>query len=55
MGDQLVDANRVERREDIFFLTADEIDALLSGVAMFPDQPVRWLSCAGRRTRRIRR
>jgi len=38
MGDQLVGADRLERREDIFFLTADEIDALLSGVAMFPDQ-----------------
>ena len=37
IGERLVSANRLERREDIFFLTADEIDALLSGVAMFPD------------------
>jgi rifampicin phosphotransferase len=37
IGDRLVRADRLERREDIFFLTADEIDALLSGVAMFPD------------------
>ena len=37
IGERLVHADRLERRDDIFFLTADEIDALLSGVAMFPD------------------
>ena len=37
IGERLVRSDRLERREDIFFLTADEIDALLSGVAMFPD------------------
>jgi pyruvate,water dikinase len=37
IGDRLVDANRLERRDEIFFLTAEEIDALLSGVSMFPD------------------
>jgi pyruvate,water dikinase len=37
IGRPLVDANRLDNREDIFFLTADEIDALLSGMSMFPD------------------
>ena len=37
IGDRLVDASRLERRDEIFFLTAEEIDALLSGVSMFPD------------------
>jgi rifampicin phosphotransferase len=37
IGRRLTDDGRLERAEDIFFLTADEIDALLSGSAMFPD------------------
>jgi rifampicin phosphotransferase len=37
IGRRLASESRVERADDIFFLTADEIDALLSGSAMFPD------------------
>ena len=37
IGRHLVKANRLDNFEDIFFLTADEIDALLSGMSMFPD------------------
>jgi pyruvate,water dikinase len=37
VGRHLVDANRLDTPDDIFFLTADEIDALLSGMSMFPD------------------
>ncbi len=37
IGRRLTDDGRLERADDIFFLRADEIDALLSGSAMFPD------------------
>jgi pyruvate,water dikinase len=37
IGDRLVREHTLERNDDIFFLTADEIDALLAGTAMFPD------------------
>jgi rifampicin phosphotransferase len=37
IGDRLVVQGRLAARDDVFFLTADEIDALLSGHAMFPD------------------
>ena len=36
MGERLAADGRFQRAEDIFFLTADEIDELLSGAAMFP-------------------
>jgi phosphohistidine swiveling domain-containing protein len=36
LGDRLVSDRRLETRDDIFFLTADEIDDLVSGCAMFP-------------------
>jgi pyruvate,water dikinase len=36
MGSRLAAARRLDGAEDIFFLTAGEIDALLSGSAMFP-------------------
>jgi phosphohistidine swiveling domain-containing protein len=36
LGDRLVSDRRLETRNDIFFLTADEIDDLVSGCAMFP-------------------
>jgi rifampicin phosphotransferase len=37
LGDRLVAEGRLEHQDDIFFLTADEIDDLVSGYAMFPD------------------
>ena len=37
VGDDLCGAGRIERREDVFMLTMEELDALLSGSAMFPD------------------
>jgi phosphohistidine swiveling domain-containing protein len=36
LGDRLVDDGRLELRDDVFFLTADELDDLVSGSAMFP-------------------
>jgi pyruvate,water dikinase len=36
MGDRLVAAGRIVNRDDIFFLTAEEIELLASGGAMFP-------------------
>ena len=37
MGTRLVADRRLALADDIFFLTADEIDALVAGNAMFPD------------------
>jgi phosphohistidine swiveling domain-containing protein len=37
VGDQLCSDGRIERREDVFMLTMEELDALLSGNAMFPE------------------
>ncbi len=37
LGGRLVDDGRLDRADDIFFLTAEEIDELVSGCAMFPD------------------
>jgi pyruvate,water dikinase len=37
IGARLTTDGRLERVDDIFFLTAEEIDALLSGAAMFPN------------------
>ena len=37
VGDDLCAGRRLERREDVFMLTMDELDTLLSGSAMFPD------------------
>jgi rifampicin phosphotransferase len=37
LGERLVDDGRVDRAEDIFFLTAGEIDELVAGCTMFPD------------------
>ena len=53
LGDRLVDGGRLERADDIFFLTADEIDELVAGCAMFPDHQRRWWPCGGRRTREL--
>ena len=36
MGDRLVAAGRLVNRDDIFFLTAEEVELLASGGAMFP-------------------
>ena len=36
MGEKLVERGCFERREDVFFLTTQELDALASGNAMFP-------------------
>ena len=36
MGERLVARGSFERREDVFFLTYPELDALVSGSAMFP-------------------
>jgi phosphohistidine swiveling domain-containing protein len=36
LGDRLVSDRRLETRDDIFLLTADEIDDIASGCAMFP-------------------
>jgi rifampicin phosphotransferase len=37
IGDRLVAQGRLAARDDVFFLTAGEIDALLAGDTMFPD------------------
>ena len=37
IGDDLCADGRLERRDDVFMLTFDELDALLAGGAMFPD------------------
>ncbi len=37
IGGRLVADGRLDRPDDIFFLTADEIDELVAGGAMFPD------------------
>jgi phosphohistidine swiveling domain-containing protein len=37
IGARLLEQARLQQQDDVFFLTADEIDALLSGHAMFPD------------------
>ena len=37
IGDDLRDAGQLDRRDDVFMLTFDELDALLAGGAMFPD------------------
>ena len=37
IGDDLCGKGRLERRDDVFMLTVDELDALLAGGAMFPD------------------
>jgi pyruvate,water dikinase len=37
IGDDLCAEGRLDRREDVFMLTFDELDALLAGGAMFPD------------------
>jgi phosphohistidine swiveling domain-containing protein len=36
IGDRLTALGRLERRDDIFYLTYQEVDALVSGHAMFP-------------------
>jgi pyruvate,water dikinase len=42
IGERLVAQGRLVERDDVFFLTAEEIETLLAGHAMFPDhvQPV---------------
>jgi phosphohistidine swiveling domain-containing protein len=37
IGDDLCAEGRLERRDDVFMLTFEELDALLAGSAMFPD------------------
>jgi phosphohistidine swiveling domain-containing protein len=37
MGERLVERRRIAAADDLFFLTTDEVDALVSGSAMFPD------------------
>jgi phosphohistidine swiveling domain-containing protein len=37
IGDDLCAEGRFDRRDDVFMLTFDELDALLAGQAMFPD------------------
>lgn len=37
LGQRLVSTARLRRADDIFFLTVEELDALVSGSAMFPD------------------
>jgi pyruvate,water dikinase len=37
IGDDLCAEDRIERRDDVFMLTFDELDTLLAGGAMFPD------------------
>ena len=37
LGERLEQEGRIEHRDDIFLLTADEIEDLVSGYAMFPD------------------
>lgn len=36
IGDRLVDASHLNDRDDIFFLTFDEVESLLAGSTMFP-------------------
>lgn len=36
MGERLAGSGYLDRADDLFFLTTDEIDALVSGAAMFP-------------------
>ena len=36
IGEHLIQRDLVDGRDDVFFLTVDEIDAILSGSAMFP-------------------
>jgi pyruvate,water dikinase len=38
IGDHLVADGRIDRRDEVFMLTVDEIDALLAGACMFPDE-----------------
>jgi rifampicin phosphotransferase len=38
IGDDLCAEGRLHRREDVFMLTFEELDALLAGAAMFPDR-----------------
>jgi pyruvate,water dikinase len=38
LGERLADAGRLRAADDLFFLTAEELDALVSGSAMFPDR-----------------
>jgi phosphohistidine swiveling domain-containing protein len=38
IGAGLVGEGRLDEREDVFFLTVQELDALLAGGSMFPDQ-----------------
>jgi pyruvate,water dikinase len=38
IGSRLADTERLEKADDVFFLTAEEIDELASGTAMFPEQ-----------------
>jgi pyruvate,water dikinase len=37
IGDRLVNAGRLSCRNDVFFLTAEELESLLAGSEMFPD------------------
>ena len=37
IGERLVTAGRIERPDDVFFLTAEELELLAAGGAMFPD------------------
>ena len=37
LGERLVSIRRLQQPDDIFFLTAEELDALVSGSAMFPE------------------
>ena len=37
IGDRLVRAGRITTRDDVFFLTAEELELLAAGGAMFPD------------------
>jgi pyruvate,water dikinase len=37
IGDRLVSRGRIDSPDDLFFLTTDELDALVAGSAMFPD------------------
>ena len=38
IGDELCSRGHLERRDDVFMLTFDELDALLAGSAMFPNR-----------------
>ena len=41
IGDDLCAEGRLDRRDDVFMLTFDELDTLLAGGAMFPDHVAR--------------